>query len=345
MTSKATSITREDLDQRIRSELASFSRDELAWWSAHHITPYLFSRNDYVHFAVARGADSVLLFFDRPDRFGEYSTDEWWSGLTLFTDLSHAVRCLAMRDSLSNLLKEATSRFLDGGFLDRGVVPIQSRVLEILRAIGPDAAAAVPKLIEISGREDPTWGLQEEAVAALAAIGPKSAEAVPKLIEMAEFDEANSRSRCLHAFGQIGPAAAEAVPWLIDVVLKRASFDPDPFDVAMAANALGNIGAAEALPAFMQVLQETDDSEVALAVVDGIGKLGPQAAEAESLLADMAEGRRFAENEFIRRTALTALARIGKPIRDIAARFDCAAAIDPDDCCETEGETPRRPFP
>jgi HEAT repeat protein len=144
--------------------------------------------------------------------------------------------------------------------------------LEVLAALGSDAAVTVPKLIEIMSEDELLGGLQERAVATLSKIGPKAAPAVLKLIEMAERDTANARGWCIQAFSSIGPAAAPAVPFLIDLLMGRVRIDPDPFYVPMAAHALGNIGAIEALPALLQVLRKTDDADVAHEVVEAIGK-------------------------------------------------------------------------
>ena len=188
-----------------------------------------------------------------------------------------------------------------------------------MAAFGPDAAVAVPKLIEIISNDGLVGNLQESAVATLSAIGPSAAEAIPKLIEMAENDTANARAWCIQAFSSIGPAATMAVPLLIDLLLTRVSVDPDPFYVPMAADALGNIGAIEALPALFQVLRETDNPDVATASIQSIGKLGPSAAEAGPVLAVLAEAHpevdRFPDNTAIREAAREALHRVGTPGR------------------------------
>jgi PBS lyase HEAT-like repeat len=88
--------------------------------------------------------------------------------------------------------------------------------------------------------------------------------------------------------------------------------------VDMAADALGNIGAIEALPALLQVLGETDDPDGAHQVVIAIGRLGPEAAEAEPSLVVLALGdpgtNRFCDKADLREAAREALSRIGKPV-------------------------------
>ena len=179
--------------------------------------------------------------------------------------------------------------------LERGDDLAMDRAMKALAQIGPDAAVAVPRLIEIMGSEELHGGLQEQAIATLAAIGPPASGAIPRLIEIAEADFANARGWCIWAFESFGPAAATAVPLLIDLLLRRVEVDSDPFYVGMAAGALGEIGSVEALPALLQVLHEADDPDVLCRVVEAIGKLGPAAAEAAPSLVALARRRPTAE--------------------------------------------------
>ena len=315
---KPPGITLEELDQRIRTEVANLEGDDLAWWTEHRVEPYLLPRPGLSPYAVAVSGENILVFFDDRDAFGRYALEPWKDRLILYRDLAHAVCILATRDLMSCFLSETAERLLRHGFLERGDLNTRRRALDVLASFGSEAVVAVPKLIEIMSDERPLAGLQEEAVATLSAVGPGAAQAVPKLIEMAQLDTSNSRAWCLKAFESIGPAAARAVPLLIDILLRRVSVDPDPFYVSMAADALGNIGAIEALPALLQVYKETDDPDVACAVVEAIGKLGPESAEAEQTLIGLAVGdqetNRFHEMTDLREAARVALSRIGKTI-------------------------------
>jgi HEAT repeat protein len=105
---------------------------------------------------------------------------------------------------------------------------------------------------------------------------------------------------------------------LIDTLLSRVRVDPDPFYVGMAATALGEIGAIEALPALLQVLREAEDPHVLCEVVRAIGELGPGASEAEPWLIALARSRPRAECVCepydISGTVREACARLGKPL-------------------------------
>jgi hypothetical protein len=62
---------------------------------------------------------------------------------------------------------EITLRLLD--VLERGDHLAKDRAMKALAQIGPDAAIAVPKLIEIMSSAERLGGLEEQAVATLAA--------------------------------------------------------------------------------------------------------------------------------------------------------------------------------
>ncbi len=317
MTSERTPISRETLDQRIRSEVAALEGHDLDWWHAHRVEPFLLPRWSLSPYAVALSDGIALVFFDVLDEFGSYSPERWNDSLILYGSLADAVRRLATRDSMTRVFAETTASLLRLGILDRGDSDAKSQAMEALAAFGPAAAVAVPKIVEIMSQEALAAGLHEQAVATLAKIGPGAADAVPKLIMMAELDTANARARCLTAFESIGPAAVAAVPFLIDFLMHRPPFDPDPFDIKMTADALGNIMALEALPALLQTLAETDDPEVAFSIIRAIGKLGPDATKAAPILAAFVgshpEDSRFREDAFVQKAASEALRRVVRP--------------------------------
>jgi HEAT repeat protein len=100
---------------------------------------------------------------------------------------------------------------------------LRAGVIEIIRRLGPKAAAAVPMLADIV-RDDPTdhWGcpFSKLAAEALAEIGPAAEAAVPVLLAMLKDDRPtmptgipNSIFAAI-ALGNIGPAARSAVPAL-----------------------------------------------------------------------------------------------------------------------------------
>lgn len=155
-------------------------------------------------------------------------------------------------------------------------------VLRALRAIGPDAAPAVPHIIafyrsrmEPNGSigDDPDAKLVMQTLGAIGAphddilalvreslrsaspprwmlgcelsgyLGPKASAIVPELVRLARFDPDGDFGRAAcEAIAKIGPTAEDAVPGLIEILNSVNSF--------AAAEALGRIGpaAARAVP-------------------------------------------------------------------------------------------------
>jgi len=292
MTSLASDLRR-SLDARLLVDEPCLQDDERAWWRAHRVDPFILERSGTASLAIATGETFTLVFFGRYDAFGELPARAWDDGLTLYDGLPDAVRKLSAREAAGRLLAGTAGRLVGLDAYGRGGPETKARILNVLRAIGPDAAVAVPLLTAIL--DDPSEPNRDEALATLASIGPAAAPAVPRLIAMAANDDAPTRAWCLEAFRAIGPAAATAVPLILDVLLGRAPFEADSFLVPLAADALGEIGAIEALPALVQVLGEADRPGVACSALVALGKFGTAASCAVPIVSDWAEGRRTVE--------------------------------------------------
>lgn len=78
-----------------------------------------------------------------------------------------------------------------------------------LGEIGPDAAPAVPAVMQVLAK-DPRAEVRREAAMTLGAIGPAAASAVPVLTRSLEDREYGVRMGAVFALGRIGPAAASA---------------------------------------------------------------------------------------------------------------------------------------
>lgn len=277
------------LGERLPAEEASLDGEGLAWWRAHRVAPTFVGRRGGSFPAVAMAEAGPLLYFPYHGRFGEFY-ERRGDGIVLYDDLAHAVRTVSAREDLGRRLAGTAADLADGDLYDRCDSIARDRILRVLGSLGPAAAVAVPLLRRLL---DEPGSHQEQVVATLGDIGPAAAPAVPRLIAMAESDEANARGWCLRAFGEIGPEAAPAVPLVIDLLLGRAAHDPDPFYVPLAADALGSIGAAEAVPALVEALRTTDRPDAASSILAAIGEIGgPVASEAVPLVREWAEGRR-----------------------------------------------------
>lgn len=107
--------------------------------------------------------------------------------------------------------------------------------------MGPQAKAAVPKLIEIL-QTDPSMSTRGEAAKALGNIGAPAKSAVPALIVFLKGQEGGyERCYAATALGDIKELPETAVPVLNDTLSNKGE---DPTVRQLAARSLGNFGAA-----------------------------------------------------------------------------------------------------
>jgi hypothetical protein len=109
-----------------------------------------------------------------------------------------------------------------------------------LTRIGPDAAAAVPALIDLL-RTDADTKARARAAGALGKIGLRADDAVPALAGALNDGEPEVRCEAARALGSFGPVARAAVPGLT-----AALADGEPAVRQAAARALGQIDPAAA---------------------------------------------------------------------------------------------------
>lgn len=120
----------------------------------------------------------------------------------------------------------------------------------------PTPPATIPELIR--SLSDPDYGVRLAAIYALRDMKSDAVPAVPALTVCLSDDVSDVRIASAEALGEIGPGAASAVPALIETL----QLDESGSARAIAAEALGKIGAVSAVPALASVLSCQEDGEI-----------------------------------------------------------------------------------
>ena len=115
--------------------------------------------------------------------------------------------------------------------------------------MGGRAEAAVPELVK--GLQDDDAEVVRAALRTLGVVGPKAAPAVPRLMEMYKDPKLNEQTRplVLFALAGIGPGAKAAVPLLTDVLKDRAANENTRIDCMDAALSAGCEAGTASAPA------------------------------------------------------------------------------------------------
>ena len=218
--------------------------------------------------------------------------------------------------------------------LDDADKQVWSYAVAAIAGLGPDAAAAIPALIEdFDGRKpgsrrdrDKRQVLVRSAFA-LTRIGPA---AIPALIEALGHEEAPRRAGAAKAIGGMGPAAKQAIPALRanlahwDEVARQESIEAlaligpaavapliemlgskEPLQRSGAALGLAQIGrtASDAAPALAQLLAGESEPPVRAAALTALPKVSPEPAKTVPLLIEGVKS----DDAAIRHAAMNAL--------------------------------------
>jgi HEAT repeat protein len=127
----------------------------------------------------------------------------------------------------------------------------------------------------VGALEDQDYRSQRAAIKALVAVG---GPAVPALTQALDAKSVHTRFGAVSALQGIGPPAEAAIPALLRLLRegKRPERPDQPDLQAEAAAALGDIGAAAAGPALIEVLQ--DKNYLCVCAALALGKLNDPAA-------------------------------------------------------------------
>ena len=183
-----------------------------------------------------------------------------------------------------------------------------------LQSVGPAAAPALPRLIELLREKN-----EELRLASCLVLGKIGAKAVPPLIAALEAKDPSVRYYACWALGANGAAAKDAVPAL----LKQLQRPQDPGVFRRAALALGEIGQQpdRVIPALLKTLAEIDDHREN-GVVEAVARFG--AAAVPFLVEPLQRGER--SSSFY--VALIA-GRIGAPAKELLPHLEKQLAMTP----------------
>jgi WD40 repeat protein len=229
---------------------------------------------------------------------------------------------------------------------------LRDRAIDGLGSLGPEAAPALPALLEELrlGLKHNPFGAAG-VIRALGRIGPSAAPVVPTLRQLIasaplgghDYEEVEAA----RTLGRIGPAASAAIPELVGLLLKY----PDPSrrffgpynDAAVVVQGLERVaagspdklvphlaGALRRTPAEVRMMDETlilsrDQFDRRIGVVEMIGRLGPRArGTAAALRAVLAEPPSKNANDLLRPAAAEALWHVeGKADDALAVLIAC----------------------
>jgi hypothetical protein len=63
-------ITRAELEDRLRGELAALTDDDRTWWAEHRVEPFIAAGWGHAFYAAAVSGSHALVFYDDEDEFG-----------------------------------------------------------------------------------------------------------------------------------------------------------------------------------------------------------------------------------------------------------------------------------
>lgn len=216
------------------------------------------------------------------------------------TDIPPELAESPLLQSLADQVDEETKQKVVDALVKRGkaAVPrairaldnpkLQLYALQIIGKIGPDAAEAVPKLVELVNTADDAK-LRREAVYALAGIGPQAAAATDVLVKLLKEGDNESKYAACYALGRIGPDAAAANSTLLELV-----DSPDRFLRVSALWALLKINPGDeqiakyAIPHLIGALADPRP-QVRAEMAGALGELGPLAKDAVPALERLAK--------------------------------------------------------
>jgi HEAT repeat protein len=198
--------------------------------------------------------------------------------------------------------------------LARADAPQADRIVRSLASLGPRVVPHAQRALKDPDR-------RATALQMLGRLGPEAAPAVPNLVEVLKSEDPTVRAEVLQILGDIGPQAEPAV-----AAATTALEDPDRNVVLTASYCLGKIGpqAKAAIPGLRKLLA-SDDKVVRLTALWSLLQIGPKSeALVEAALPVLTDS--LANNlDYVRLEAATALGDLGPAAEPALAALEAAA--------------------
>jgi HEAT repeat protein len=154
-------------------------------------------------------------------------------------------------------------------------------LIQALGGIGPGARGAT-RTLALRLRTDLDYSVRQYAAEALGRIGPQAAEAVPELRLALKDKAVQVRDHAAPALGLIGPKAAQAIPDLLQTMRTDKS-NQTRWLAAHSLTQIGMQGQKSAVPMLIEGLADEDVNVVFHCAV-ALGQIGPDAKAALTTL-------------------------------------------------------------
>lgn len=138
-------------------------------------------------------------------------------------------------------------------------------ILQALEKMGPDAASAVPAIVQVLASSRSSGGFEDVSVAAIVAlgrIGPNAASAVPTMVEALLSIHPYYRREIVKALGCIGPGAVNALPALVQSL---GDYDDEIIEaINLIDPGAGSLDPGTTIPALIRIIGSPDKNIVPL---------------------------------------------------------------------------------
>ena len=191
-------------------------------------------------------------------------------------------------------------------------------LLRTIARTGAGAGQAVPILAKLLSLDNAD--LRAEVLAVLAELGPRAEPAAAAIGQLLDHTNRLERQRAAATLEKLGAAARPAVPTLAKRLQGEGLTDDDTAELLDIVRAIGP-GAAEAAPGVVKALNHPNREVVKRAAL-ALGELGPAAQGGLEQLAKLAKSATFLDTQL---AALQALAQLGPVAKSVTPSLQAFA--------------------